>query len=109
MKGIKHQSNFDTVRILKDNLIFKSLPYGKWTTLDNKEFLFNRDYEPIAGWDINRNVPIPTMPKMWIDNIDSEQTIMYYGGLIEYPTTSELTLRKCWDVLADWSNRAALN
>lgn len=107
MKGIKHQNNYETVQALNDNLIFKTLPYGKWVTFDNKEFLFNRDYEPIAGWDLVNEELIPTFPNMWIHNINPKENVMYYGDFTEYPTKSEDTFRKCWDVLADWSERAS--
>lgn len=109
MKGIKHQSDYNTVQELTDNVILKTLPYGKWITSDNKEFLFNRDYEPIAGWDVVNEVPILTLPSMWIHKINSNETVMYYGGYIEYPTQDEETFRKCWDILADWSERASKN
>lgn len=105
MKGFKHQSNLDTIDALKDSLILKSLPYGKWITEENKEYLFNRDYEPILGWDLTSNIPVPVTPNCCIRGIIEEKTELYYGGGVDYPTRDVKTLRKCWDILADWSKR----
>lgn len=105
LKGFKHQTNYDTKKSLTDNLILKSLPYGKWTTKNNEEYLFNRDFEPIAGWNLILNVSIPVTADTWINDIIEEKTEFYYVGVREYPTKSEKTLRKCWDILADWSER----
>lgn len=103
MKGYRHQTNYDTKKNLIDNLILKSLPYGKWTTKDNEEFLFNRDYEPIIGWDLTLNKPIPVSPGMWIGGNGRKEEFYYSGE--NYPYRDENTLRKCWDILADWTAR----
>lgn len=105
MKGFRHQTDMQTVKNLKDDLLSKVLPYGKWTTTNNEEYLFNRDYEPIAGWNLETNKAIPILPSMWVGEIIEEQTVYYYGGGIILPTT----LRKCWDILADWSVRMKEN
>lgn len=103
MKGFRKQTNWDTKRILEERLILKSLPYGKWTTTDNKEYLFNRDYEPIRGRDLTTNTEIPVTLKTWVGG--EIETEFYYDGS-SYPYRCEKTLRKCWDILATWpSNR----
>jgi|SRR5690625_440970 len=104
MKGYNYQTNHDNKQSLVDKLVLKSLPYGKWTTKDNKEFLFNRDYEPILGWDLTSNTSIPVTPMMWVDDQETKQEYFYDDG--NPPTKNIKTLRKCWDILAYWSGRA---
>jgi hypothetical protein len=104
MKGFSYVGTYDTRRTMTDTLIYKTLPYGKWTTKNGEEYLFNREYEPIAGWDNNTNTPIPVLPTTWIHDI--VQTEGYYGGDNgEYPTYCVKTFNKCMNILADWSNR----
>jgi hypothetical protein len=102
MKGYKFQTPHDTRKSLVDKLILKGLPYGKWTTEDNKEYLFNIDYEVIDGWDLETGSPIQVHPRAWIYGIEKEE--FYFDGSC-FPTRREKTLRKCWDILANWSAR----
>lgn len=104
MKGFINHEYYDTKKTLVDTLILKGLPYGMWTTKDNKEYLFNRDYEPILGWDLELCREIPVAPFMWIESIVKQE--YFYGKHIEYPTKDVKTLRKCWDILAEWSKRS---
>jgi len=39
MKGFTHQSKSDTKKTLTDNLVLKSLPYGKWITENDEEYV----------------------------------------------------------------------
>lgn len=105
MKGFEYQSELNTQKNLTNILLLKSLPYGRWITKNHEEYLFNRDYEPILGWDLKLNAPIRTTPNMWIYEIIEEETKLYYGNGIDYPIHDIKTLRKCWDILADWSKR----
>lgn len=104
MKGYLHIEDFYNKKHLTDILILKALPYGKWTTKYNQEFLFNRDYEPIAGYDLINDLPIPVFPEMWIHDIDFDKTSFFYKSL--YPTSKTEVMRDCIKVLADWSKRA---
>lgn len=106
MKGFRNSKHYGTKKQLIDELIYKTLPYGKWTTKDNKEYLFNRDYEPIQGWDLENNTLIIVSSFNWIQEIVKEE--FYYNGDC-YPTRNEKTLRKCWDILADWNKRSINN
>lgn len=100
MKGFRNVGRYDTKRTMTDTLIYKSLPYGKWITADKCEYLFNRDYEPIAGWDNQASIAIPVLPTTWVPYI--VDTEFYYGEDDDYPTNSVKTMRKCMNVLADW-------
>jgi hypothetical protein len=102
MKGFRHQTHFNRKIDLVNSLLSKSLPYGKWTTSKQEEYLFNRDYEPIMGWNLILKKPIPVYPRMWIYEIKDAE--LYYDGRSN-PIKDEKTLRKCWDILADWSKR----
>src|SRR5687767_2848106 len=103
MKGYKFQTRSDDKKGLVDTLILKSLPYGKWTTKNGEEYLFNRDYEPILGYDLKTSKPIPVTPKTWVKEIAHDETLYFYKGI--YPTSDTRILRSCWDVLAYWHIR----
>lgn len=106
MKGLRNVGRYDTKKTMTDTLIYKSLPYGKWTTADECEYLFNRDYEPILGWDNKTSAAIPVLPTTWIRDIVNAEH--YYGEDVDYPTESVKTMRKCMNILADWNKKIKL-
>lgn len=102
MKGFKHITKNDSKKELVERLIFKSLPYGMWTTESDELFLFNRDYEPIKGWNIKSKEVIPVYHSMWIRGIVKQE---YYYNQDNCPIKNINTFRNCWDILADWTAR----
>lgn len=102
MKGFKKQAFYDNKNHLVDTLTLKSLPYGMWTTENNEEFIFNRDYEPIQGWNMKTKEAIPVHCNMWIEGILKQE---YYYDQYNCPINNIHTFRECWDVLASWSDR----
>ena len=103
MKGYRKVDKHHNRKMITDNIINKHLPYGKWTTADHKEYLFNRDYEPIMGWDLETDSPIAVNHNLWVKDIVNAE--WYYGNEIADPTDSVAVMRKLWNILAEWGNR----
>jgi hypothetical protein len=75
-----------------------SLPYGKWTSSDGTEVLFNRDYSPIwerpAGGSTKMIAPETYVNHDSSEHYYDDRTAPYYGNAD--------TLEKCHKVLEEW-------
>jgi hypothetical protein len=78
----------------KDEVVRTELPYGKWTTADGSEYLFNRNYENIIGKDNQGNLKA-VHPYYWHDNIVKHE---YYYNDLTTPWRKKATLLKVAEI-----------
>lgn len=104
MRRHSHRTNLDSMESLVDKILLKGLPYGKWTTKDNEEYLFNREYDVICGRKIGDTELIPVTIDTWVDGIVEEE-FYYQDG--EYPTRDKKNFIQCLLILEDWMEAAA--
>lgn len=82
------------------------MPYGEWTDTAGRQFLFNRDYEPI--WTrLRGGAAAPCSPAKWVEARDSKTRWFYGMGagdrrFLANPWNSARVRRRCEEVLREW-------
>jgi len=100
LKGDKQNyPNKPTKLSEKQRLYRMWLPYGKWICSDEREVLFNREYEPIWERSVNNLQTLRSDPNEHIQNIVEEH--FYYDDGCP-PHVNKQTLQTCLCALDDF-------
>lgn len=92
-------------------LIRRTFPYGKWTTTDGTQVLFNRSYNPI--WKKDSDGTLTEITEYWfVPNIESSE--YYYNDWCAphrdfHLAKTKDTQKRCLDVLKQFGVTHALH